>query len=576
MTTPRGSSHRTNIPRRSFIAGTSVAAAAVAAQSVPAGAQSSTSSLSSASPAMSSSPHALPGFEAPAMATFMHGVASGDPIPDSVVLWTRVTPQEDAVPGSGLGSDVQVLWEVAVDEGFTTIVRSGEVIASAAHDHTVHVDPHGLEPGTIYYYRFHALGATSPVGRTKTAPDFNADLGQLSLAVASCANWECGYFSAYRDMAERARRDEIDAVVFLGDYIYEYEQGGYVGKTGASRDHWPAWEIVSLQDYRTRHGRYKTDPYLQQAHASAPWVVVWDDHETANNSWRDGAENHTEGVEGRWVGRRQAALQAYFEWLPVRATSPSEGGHIYRTLRFGTLAELTMLDLRTYRDAETTVFNFADPNRTMLGAEQTEWVAGQIATSSTTWNVLGNSVMMAPLKVLTLPETSSEASTANEAIGWISERTTGIAVNSDQWDGYAHDREQLLGRLKEHGSTLLCLTGDIHSEWANEIYSGDQVIGCELVGTSISAPNVDEIVTDKLGAYHPENNAISLLVEEVVRDQNPWVHHLDFDAHGYAVARIRQEEVDMEFYRVSDVEVDNAPVLLAETKTWRVGAGFVR
>lgn len=561
-----------SLPRRRFLQTSAAATVALAAAgAAEAQAQSSSSQGSSVLPGSKN----LPGFETPGYSMFMHGVASGDPTPNSVILWTRVTPSPEATPGSGIGEDVPVRWEISATEDFATIVSSGEVTATAASDHTVHIDPQNLEPDTVYFYRFLAYKEGSGVGRTKTAPDYTAENAQVNFAVASCANWESGYFSAYRGLADKARAGEVDAVVFLGDYIYEYENGGYPGKSGTSRQHWPGHEILNLQDYRTRHGRYKQDTYLQEAHAAAPWIVVWDDHETANNSWRGGAENHTEGAEGSWIDRRNAAMQAYFEWLPVRATNPSEGGHLYRTLRFGSLVELTMLDLRTYRDEETTLKYFDSSNRTMLGSEQFEWLRGQIRTSSARWNVLGNSIMMAPMKLATIPETSSQASSANDAIGWISERSTGIALNSDAWDGYGHDRRQLLKELKDSGSNVLFLTGDIHSEWANQIYYRDEIIGAELVSTSISAPNVDEIISTNTGQYLPENNEISLLVEDVIRNQNPWVKHIDFDAHGFAIARIGAEEVQMEYYRVSDVEVDNAPVHLGKTAKYVPASGFI-
>lgn len=537
-----------SFPRRTFLAGSALSVAAITA--APTQAQASSASAGN---------------------VFRHGVASGDPLPNSVILWTRVTLNDDALPGSTLGEDVQVTWEIARDEAMGSMVKSGTVTASAAHDHTVHVDPYGLEPSTVYFYRFSALGETSPVGRTKTAPAFEADVAQLNIAVASCANYESGFFSAYADMAARARAGEIDVVTFLGDYIYEYATGEYAGKKGVARMHHPEWEILTLEDYRIRYGRYRTDEHLQAAHAAAPWIVVWDDHETANNSWREGAENHTEGVEGDWISRRNAAMQAYFEWLPVRATSPGEGGHIYRSLSFGNLIDLTVLDLRTYRDQETTIAHFADGARTMLGQEQFEWLRGQVATSSAQWNVLANSVMMAPMKLFTIgtPETQ-------EAMTWISQRSTGIAVNSDQWDGYVADRNRLLDVLLSDGANVLFLTGDIHSEWANEINHGAVNVGCEMVCTSISAPNVDEILTTHTGIYHREDNSTSHAVEKVITDANPWVNHLDFDAHGYSIARVRPDEVDMEYYRVRDVEEDNSPVHLAVAKTWRVGEGFVR
>ncbi|WP_311389336.1 alkaline phosphatase D family protein [Corynebacterium haemomassiliense] len=509
---------------------------------------------------------------------FLHGVASGDPLPDRVVLWTRVTPSREALPGSGLGEDVELEWQIDTSEDFGN-PQTGSVTTSADSDHTVHVDPEGLEPATEYFYRFIVKsgefeGATSPVGRTLTAPKEDASLDNLNLAIASCANWESGFFSAYGDMAQRARAGEIDHVVFLGDYIYEYPTGEYAGKSGVARMHHPEWEITTLEDYRQRHGRYRTDLNLQAAHAACPWIVIWDDHETANNSWFAGAENHTDGrVEGEWPERQGAAVQAYFEWLPVRAQSAGEEQLLYRSFKFGDLAQLTMMDLRTYRDAETTGPNFANDDRTMLGKAQFDWVAQQLQESTARWDVLGNSVMVSPMRFVTIPDDEK----ANIAAGYMKERATGIAVNSDQWDGYAAERDRLLTMLDEQESNALFLTGDIHSEWANSIASpsGFGEIGCEMVTTSISAPNVDEILTTAFGTYHKEDNSTSLLVEKVIRDYNPWVNHIDFDAHGYGIASIHYDYVDMLYYRVSDVEDPDAAVSLGTKRQWRIGEGFV-
>ena len=509
---------------------------------------------------------------------FLHGVASGDPLPDRVVLWTRVTPSREALPGSGLGEDVELEWQIGTSEDFGN-PQTGTVTTSADSDHTVHVDPDGLEPATEYFYRFIVKsgefeGATSPVGRALTAPEADASLDNLNLAIASCANWESGFFAAYGDMAQRARGGEIDHVVFLGDYIYEYPTGEYAGKSGVARMHHPEWEITTLEDYRQRHGRYRTDLNLQAAHAACPWIVIWDDHETANNSWFEGAENHTDGrVEGEWPERLSAAKQAYFEWLPVRAQSAGEERLLYRSFTFGDLAQLTMMDLRTYRDEETTGANFANDDRTMLGKKQFDWVAQQLQESTARWDVLGNSVMVSPMRFATIPDNEK----ANIAAGYMKERATGIAVNSDQWDGYAAERDRLLTMLDEQESNALFLTGDIHSEWANSIASpsGFGEIGCEMVTTSISAPNVDEILTSAFGTYHKEDNSTSLLVEQTIRDANPWVSHIDFDAHGYGVASIHRDFVDMLYYRVSDVEDPDASVSLSVKRQWRIGEGFV-
>lgn len=506
---------------------------------------------------------------------FLHGVASGDPLHNSVVLWTRVTPDRDALPGSGLGADTQVKWEIALDDSFKAVVGSGEVATTAASDHTVHIDAGGLQPATNYFYRFTVtsgplVGKTSPVGRTKTATKSSDSLSKLNFAIASCANWESGYFGAYADIAERGQTGEIEFVAFLGDYIYEYETGGYAGKHGVVRPNHPEWEILTLEDYRIRHGQYRTDPNLQAAHAALPWIVMWDDHETANNSWREGAQNHTEGAEGPWQARRDAAMQAYFEWLPVRATSPSQQGHLYRAFTFGDLAHLTMTDLRTYRDSETSAANFGDPNRTMLGAEQFSWVSSQI-NNPAAWNIIGTSVMIAPLKLFTIKGNEE----ANEALAYVKQQSSGSALNSDQWDGYAAERDRLISELAAKDKPTLFITGDIHSEWANSVYHDGKEVGLEVVCTSVTSPNIDDLLTQKTGIEHNPDNSTSLLVEGMLRDANPWVKHLDFDAHGYCIVRLTPTEATTDFVRVANVLLEDSPADVAITKTWRVGQGFI-
>ncbi len=228
---------------------------------------------------------------------FLHGVASGDPLPDGVLLWTRVTPEPGAEPGSGRGAETPVRWEVAEDREFTAIAASGTTLAAASSDHTVKADVRGLRPATTYYYRFTASGpdteggeVRSPTGRTRTAPAVGANVAGVRFGVVSCANWEAGWFSAYRHLAARG---DLDAVVHLGDYLYEYGIGEYPTQGAALREHRPAHEILDLADYRTRHGNYKTDADLQALHAAHPMIAIWDDHEVANDAWSGGAQNHT-------------------------------------------------------------------------------------------------------------------------------------------------------------------------------------------------------------------------------------------------------------------------------------------
>ena len=571
---------RQDLNRRRFLQSTASAAALGVAGAPAARAQLSSNAGSSLSDVRSleatkaRQPEPYPVQPLP----FRHGVASGDPLPDTVILWTRVTPSEDAFPGSSAGEDVLLCWEIATDEAFTRITASGETTATVATDHTVHIDPWGLEPDTEYFYRFSVFsgghtGAVSPVGRTHTAPAFTAAVESMNIAVASCANWESGYFAAYRDMAARGRAGELDLVVFLGDYIYEYGPGEYSG-FGPFRLVEPAHEILTLADYRMRYGQYRTDLDLQAAHAALPWVVVWDDHETADNSWRDGAENHQPAAEGDWLTRRDAAMQAYFEWLPIRATSPSQQGHIYRSFSYGDLVELTIMDLRTYRDSEAAPFDLAgynDPGRTMLGSEQARWLAGRIRASTATWNVLGPSVMFSPMNLLTLQQDERTRPVADflaEHGTGSAQGVTGVPLNSDQWDGYGADRAALLELLAEKGSNVLMLTGDIHTEWAHEISHGGRVIGAELVGSSVSAPNIDEMI----GA--PKENAVSHLAESYLLAANPHLRHVELDHHGYAVARISPDRVRFEFYRTPDVTDRDAEVTLAHSMLWVQGTGF--
>ena len=543
------------ITRRSLLQGTLLAGAAAAAPSSLARVRAS--DVQAYADADLDALHAPLPYGEPEHHVFMHGVASGDPLPNSVILWTRVTPTPECVPGSGLGPDVPVGWEVATDPEFRHIVRTGTATASAAQDHTVHVDPFGLQPATVYWYRFTLLtgeqaGRVSRSGRTRTAPADGDGVDKLRLAVCSCANFEAGYFSAYTDIARRAYAGEIDVVVHMGDYIYEDASGDYAGKYGVVRPHVPTWVVRTLADYRSRYGHYRRDVELQDAHAAAPWVVTWDDHEIANDAWSGGAEGHTD-FHGEWATRQDAAMQAYLEWLPVRGTAPSRGGHIYRTLRFGTLAELHMLDLRSYRSAPGVMHPLARTaeNRTIMGSEQFSWLSGRLATASTRWNLIGTSVMLSPLNLVHIDQTIR-----TQLMQMLGLDLAGTPVNVDQWDGYVADRDRLLGQLHArhgHGRTVF-LTGDIHSEWANHIWHGDRVVAAELVCSSITAANVDEF----LGAA--EDNPISQTAERHVLAHNRHIRHVDLDSHGYALLTVLPTHVEMAWQRVADVTVAGSPV----------------
>lgn len=542
-----------NHTRRRFLqsaAATSALAAASVSSSGRAFAQSSLDNFPGSS---KPEPVTIPLGELP----FVHGVASGDPLPNTVVLWTRVTPSAEAMPGSGIGEDVTLTWDVALDAEFTSAVVSGRVVATSASDHTVHVDPFGLSANTTYFYRFTVAdgplaGRVSPVGRTVTAPPLNSSPDSLRFAVASCANWEGGFYTAYGDMARRGLGGELDFVLFLGDYLYEYASGVNPGKSGVTRPFEPPWEIVTAQDYRVRHGQYRRDTELQAAHAAAPWVVTWDDHEIANDASVPGAQGH-DLFEGDWAARRAAAMGAYLDWMPVRASNPAEGGRLYRSLRFGTLAELHMLDLRSYRSGPGLIRS-TDPERTIMGQEQFTWLSQKLSTSDATWSLIGTSVMISPLELLDLDPAVRAPLAAITGADSGAELATGL--NADQWDGYPADRDRLLTQIAETrpDASTVFLTGDIHSEWAGKVSHRGRVIGAELVCSSVTAPNLDDAL------HLPAGSAISRAAERHVLANNPHFEHVNLDAHGYMIVRLDAEGVKGTWLRVDDIERAGSPV----------------
>lgn len=482
--------------------------------------------------------------EAPEQGTlFRHGVASGDPLPDGVLLWTRVTPTAEARPGSGRGPDTVVEWQVATDARFADVVARGRVTATAATDHTVKADVRGLRPATRYFYRFTAAGTHSPAGRTRTAPADGVLPGNVRFGVVSCANWESGYFSPYRHLADRA---DLDAVLHLGDYLYEYKSGEYPDFKAVVRPHSPAHELLTLADYRTRHGVHKTDPDAQALHAAHPVIAIWDDHEFADNAWSGGAVNHTPDSEGSWQARMAAAKQAYFEWMPVR---PSTAGTTYRQLRFGRLADLHLLDLRTFRDAQVKAGSGAvdDPGRTLTGRAQLDWLKAGLERSDATWRLVGTSVMISQVAFGAVP--AHLLGPLAEILGVPQE---GLAVNTDQWDGYTDDRRELLGHLSDRGiDNTVFLTGDIHMAWANEVprkaatYPASTPVATEFVVTSVTSDNVDDIL-------HVAPQTVSPTGVAAIKAANRHVKWLDMDSHGYGVLDVTAERTQMDFYAISD------------------------
>ncbi|MGW0733377.1 alkaline phosphatase D family protein [Streptomyces sp. NPDC002851] len=474
---------------------------------------------------------------------FLHGVASGDPLPDGVLLWTRVTPTPEATPGSGQGPDTRVGWEIAEDRAFTRTVARGTTTARATTDHTVKADVRGLRPATDYWFRFTAGSTTSAVGRTRTTPAHDATAPGVRFGVVSCANWEAGWFSAYRHLADRP---DLDAVLHLGDYIYEYETGGYPAEGDGVRRHKPEHEIVTLADYRLRHATYKTDPDLQALHGRHPVIAIWDDHEMANDAWSGGAENHTPGTEGDWADRQAAAKQAYFEWMPVR---PATEGTVYRRIRYGSLADLHLLDLRSFRSQQSTIGNgdVDDPDRTITGRAQLDWLKQGLAASRARWKLVGTSVMISPVAFGSVP--AHLLAPLVELLGLPRE---GLAVNVDQWDGYTDDRKELLAHLTDHGITdTVFLTGDIHMAWANDVpvkaatYPRSPSAATEFVVTSVTSDNIDDLL-------HVEPHTVSPVAAEAIKAANRHVRWIDMDSHGYGVLDVTADRTQMDYYVLSD------------------------
>jgi alkaline phosphatase D len=399
---------------------------------------------------------------------FTLGVASGDPLPDGVVLWTRLAP--DPLNGGGMKShDVPVRWEVSADKGFNQIVQHGVEFARHQLGHSVHVEVNGLDPNSIYYYRFKVGADISPVGRTKTLPAFGSEVSRLTFAFASCQNWQAGYFNAYKHMA----KEDLDLVLHLGDYIYE----GGVSSTGVRQHNSP--EITTLEDYRNRYALYKSDTNLQEAHAAFPWVVTMDDHEVDNN-FAGPIPQRNEPVEP-FIQRRADAYQAYYEHMPLRLSSLPDGDRmqLYRRLTFGHLVDFHVLDTRQYRDDQANGdgrdapnTESMDPNRSLTGDEQERWILEGFGQSNAHWHVLAQQVFFAERDF---------------------KEGQGEEFSMDAWDGYPASRERILNFIQENGIfNFVVLTGDVHSSWANEIKSdfkdpNSKNLGVEFVGTSISS-----------------------------------------------------------------------------------------
>ncbi|MDV2483215.1 alkaline phosphatase D family protein [Acinetobacter towneri] len=515
---------------------------------------------------------------------FLHGVASGDPLHDRIILWTRVTP-------SDMAACIEVVWEIASDEAFKQLVNTGKVQTSAAQDFTVKVDADRLQAGTKYYYRFRFGNTVSAIGQTKTLPQRS---DQVKFAVCSCSNYPAGYFHVYKEMAQE---NNLDVIIHLGDYIYEYGQGGYatddakqLGRTFAADND---KEIIKLDDYRKRYALYRTDADLQTAHQRHPFIVIWDDHELSNDTWEAGADNHQEG-EGSFIERKIAALQAYFEWMPIRPVAENDHLNIYRQFDFGGLVNLMMLDTRILArhkqldyanymteagiDAAKFQADLFSDQRTLMGVVQREWLQKQLGQSQATWNVLGQQVLMAkmliPQELLLLLEQITNGDQRPETLAQMKKKITELLTlkmrlkendptltpeekqrlnavapyNLDAWDGYAYDREVVYEKLQQLGKKAVVLAGDTHNAWAATLHAHEtnHEVGVEFATSSVSSPGIEYY----LNVPAEEMAALEYAFKELIDE----LDYCNLNQRGYLTVTFNHDQVVADWKFVDTVK----------------------
>ncbi|EGF92839.1 alkaline phosphatase D [Asticcacaulis biprosthecium C19] len=518
---------------------------------------------------------------------FEHGVASGDPLTDRVILWTRITGALEALT---------VTWQVARDDAFTDLAASGTFTTGPNRDYTVKVDAQGLEPGRDYVYRFIAGNVTSPTGRTRTLP---RTTDKVVLAVASCSLHPNGYFNAYRAIADL---DRVDAVVHLGDYIYEYGAGltdyGMGNGRLLNRTPQPPHEIVSLSDYRTRHAQYKSDTDLQAAHARAPWICVYDDHEVMNDCWTAGAENHDpDQGEGDFTLRKAAALKAYGEWMPIREAAPGRlAESIYRSFRFGQMAELIMTETRLVGrtqqldyeaelgatggevpDFDAMRAKINDPSRELLGADQRAWLGNTLTASvrdGVRWQLLGNQVVMTRtngpdvVKALGADNLAAIRAVLPDRPRYILDAMVGLfsrpdpfPFNLDAWDGYPAERERLYGLIREAGARMVVVSGDSHAAWANQLHDASGVqVAVEMGVTSITSP------TRWLDSWLPD-----LHLAQTLADDNAEIIASDDGHNGFVRLTLTDDSMTGEWMAVDTILSRDFKLSVRKAFTARAG-----
>jgi len=506
--------------------------------------------------------------------TFQHGVASGEPCADGVLLWTRISQNNETTP--------TVTWQLAADSEFKEILQSGQQTTSAEQDFSIKVTVKQLQAGTQYFYRFQYQDIMSEPGRTRTRTLPTGELNKLCLAVASCSNFPFGYFNAYEVMAAD---QDIDFVLHLGDYIYEYGADGYGGKTGKAinRDHRPSHEIISLADYRQRHAQYKADTASRLLHASHPIIAIWDDHESANNPYMAGAQNH-QADEGPWAKRRAASLQAYYEWMPIH-TPDIKLESLWRSFEFGNLASLVTLETRhtgrskqiDYSDHLEAIKKTEDrdyflqkvlgePSRTMLSPEMESFYQQETQRSLSTgkhWRLLGNQIPMARTHVPDMREVRGKNSdggydpVAQEHAQFHQLGEFNLPLYLDTWDGYPAAREAFYKINKDLGvQDLLVLTGDSHSFWANQLFdAAGQAMGLELGTAGITSP----------GDFEDYGADTATLMDKLITQHNPEVNWTDCQHRGFIKLSIKPDLAKAEFISVDNILTEQYQVNKVKT-----------
>ncbi|KNY39147.1 alkaline phosphatase [Vibrio harveyi] len=507
--------------------------------------------------------------------SFEYGVASGDPTQTQVIIWTRVTTA---------ASYVDVTWQVSRSEDFSTVEQSGTFTTDTSRDFTVKVDVQNLNPSTQYYYRFMVGETTSIVGMTQTLPEGSVD--KASMAVVSCANYPVGYFNVYKEILKQHQTESFDVVLHLGDYIYEYGAGGYASEDAARLGREPSkgTECITLDDYRKRYAQYRQDQDLQALHAALPMIAVWDDHELANDAWKNGAENHQDN-EGSFVDRRAAAAAAWTEWLPVRENTFSNM-LIYRQFSFGDLINLMMLDTRLVgRDQPLDYFSLSAPtmdaigglvaqsrsaDRELLGTEQLAWLMNAFNSQDAKWNVLGQQVLMSRMELPSsvmlamfqlfnaTDEQKMDALLAvNSAISNYladpSSDTIKLPYNLDAWDGYYVERERVYEIAKASEGHFVCLAGDTHNAWTSELKDvSNNPVGVEFATSSVSSPGLEEYLALEPVAIAQMEYTLPHLVSEL-----QWT---DIKQRGFMRVTFTPEKAQSTWYMLSSVKDKNYQV----------------